>query len=48
MVEENSNEVKKSVGKPLYGSREAPAYESVSAPSNTGMTQGKPRPPKTE
>jgi hypothetical protein len=42
---EKSRPSKKSEGKPLYGSQEAPARESVSAPANTGAKTGKPRPP---
>ncbi len=43
-------DVKKSIGKPLFGSQEAPLRESTSAPANTDakITTGKPRPPSSD
>ena len=38
---------KKSVEKPRFGSIELPSYNSVSEPP-PGLTQGKPRPPKSD
>jgi len=48
MTEESSEGAKQSGGRALYGSREDPAYRSVSAPTNSGMETGKPRPPKKD
>ncbi len=38
--------VKKSTGRALYGSREGAEEHSVSAPTNTTMESGNPRPIK--
>ena len=45
MSNDSSRKVEKSTERPFYGSQEAPARESVSAPANQGAKTGKPRPP---
>jgi len=47
MAKDESKPAQRKEGKAMYASRESPLHESVSAPTNTGVKTGKPRPQPT-